>query len=166
MQPGAAPRRSTPRPGRSTPSPRSRSGRSARSSSPRSHAERPRRSARWIRAPDRGKEQLDVTNTRQGIEVELKYRLRDAEAAARLGALRTLGGLRVAGRPRQLQVEDRYLDTADGALSGAGSALEPGTSSERERALTALARDGRPARARSGFEVVTGSSAASAPRIT
>ena len=63
-----------------------------------------------------------MTNTRQGIEVELKYRVRDAEAAARLGALRTLGGLRVAGRPRQVQVEDRYLDTADGALARAGYA--------------------------------------------
>jgi CHAD domain-containing protein len=76
-----------------------------------------------IRAPDGAEEQRDVTNTRQGIEVELKYRLRDAEAAARLGALRTLGGLRVAGRPRQVQVEDRYLDTADGALSRAGYAV-------------------------------------------
>jgi CHAD domain-containing protein len=64
-----------------------------------------------------------VTNTRHGIEVELKYRVRDADAAARLGALRTLGGLRVAGRPRQIQVEDRYLDTADGALSRAGYAV-------------------------------------------
>jgi len=63
-----------------------------------------------------------VTSSRQGIEVELKYRVRDAEAAARLGALRTLGGLRVAGRPRQVQVEDRYLDTADGALARAGYA--------------------------------------------
>ena len=56
------------------------------------------------------------------MEVELKYRVRDAEAASRLGALRTLGALRVAGRPRQLQVEDRYLDTADGALARAGYA--------------------------------------------
>jgi CHAD domain-containing protein/adenylate cyclase class IV len=64
-----------------------------------------------------------VTSIRQGIEVELKYRVRDAEAAARLGALRTLGGLRVAGRPRQVQVEDRYLDTADGALARAGYAV-------------------------------------------
>jgi len=64
-----------------------------------------------------------VTNSRQGVEVELKYRVRDAEAAVRLGALRTLGGLRVAGRPRQVQVEDRYLDTADGALSRAGYAV-------------------------------------------
>ena len=64
-----------------------------------------------------------MTNTRQGVEVELKYRVRDAETAARLGALRTLGGLRVAGRPRQVQVEDRYLDTADSALSRAGYAV-------------------------------------------
>jgi CHAD domain-containing protein len=88
-----------------------------------SRAARPRWSVRWIRAPDGAEEQRDVTNTRQGIEVELKYRVRDAEAAARLSALRTLGGLRVAGRPRQVQVEDRYLDTADGAMSRAGYAV-------------------------------------------
>ena len=64
-----------------------------------------------------------MTSTRQGIEVELKYRVRNAEAAGRLGALRTLGDLRVAGRPRQIQVEDRYLDTADGALARAGYAV-------------------------------------------
>jgi CHAD domain-containing protein/adenylate cyclase class IV len=76
-----------------------------------------------IHAPDGAKEHVDVTSTRQGIEVELKYRVRDAEAAARLGALRTLGALRVAGRPRQIQVEDRYLDTANGALARAGYAV-------------------------------------------
>ena len=64
-----------------------------------------------------------MTGVRQGIEVELKYRVRDQEAAARLGALRTLGGLRVAGRPRQVQIEDRYLDTADAALARAGYAV-------------------------------------------
>ena len=64
-----------------------------------------------------------MTSVRQGIEVELKYRVRDQEAAARLGALRTLGGLRVAGRPRQVQIEDRYLDTADAALARAGYAV-------------------------------------------
>ena len=63
-----------------------------------------------------------MTSVRQGIEVELKYRVRDQEAAARLGALRTLGSLRVAGRPRQVQIEDRYLDTADAALARAGYA--------------------------------------------
>lgn len=81
------------------------------------------RSARSIRAPDVPKGQAEVTVTRQGIEVELKYRVRDPEAAARLGALRTLGSLRVVGRPRQVQVEDRYLDTADGALARAGYAV-------------------------------------------
>ncbi len=55
--------------------------------------------------------------------MELKYRVRDAEAAGRLGALRTLGDLRVSGRPRQIQVEDRYLDTADSALARAGYAV-------------------------------------------
>jgi CHAD domain-containing protein len=64
-----------------------------------------------------------MTVTRQGIEVELKYRVLDAASAARLGALRTLGTLRVAGRPRQVQVEDRYIDTADGALARAGYAV-------------------------------------------
>ncbi len=63
-----------------------------------------------------------MTVTRQGIELELKYRVLDAASAARLGALRTLGALRVAGRPRQVQVEDRYIDTADGALARAGYA--------------------------------------------
>jgi CHAD domain-containing protein len=67
-------------------------------------------------------EHARVTSVRQGIEVELKYRVRDQEAAARLGALRTLGSLRVAGRPRQVQIEDRYLDTADAALARAGYA--------------------------------------------
>ncbi len=64
-----------------------------------------------------------MTVTRQGVEVELKYRVLDAEAAARFGALRTLGALKVAGRPRQVQVEDRYIDTADGALARAGYAV-------------------------------------------
>ena len=42
-----------------------------------------------------------MTNTRHGIEVELKYRVRDADAAARLGALRTLGDPQaVRGRSR------------------------------------------------------------------
>ena len=64
-----------------------------------------------------------MTVTRQGVEVELKYRVLDAEAAARLGAVRTLGALRVVGRPRQVQVEDRYIDTAGGALARAGYAV-------------------------------------------
>jgi CHAD domain-containing protein len=57
------------------------------------------------------------------VEVELKYRVADAATAARLAGARTLGPFRVAGRVRQAQVEDRYLDTADGALGRAGWAV-------------------------------------------
>ena len=56
----------------------------------------------------------------EGVELELKYRVSDAEAAARLAAARSLGPFRAAGRARHVQVEDRYLDTADGALGRAG----------------------------------------------
>ena len=56
----------------------------------------------------------------EGVEVELKYRVTDAAAAARLAGARTMGPFRAAGRARQVQVEDRYLDTADGALGRAG----------------------------------------------
>jgi len=59
----------------------------------------------------------------EGVEVELKYRVTDAAAAARLAGARTLGPFRAAGRSRQVQVEDRYLDTADGALRRAGWAV-------------------------------------------
>jgi len=58
-----------------------------------------------------------------GVEVELKYRVADAAAAARLAGARTMGPFRAAGRARQVQVEDRYLDTADGALGKAGWAV-------------------------------------------
>ena len=61
--------------------------------------------------------------TTERVEVELKYRVGDAAAAARLAAARTLGGFRAAGRMHQVQVEDRYLDTADGALGRAGWAV-------------------------------------------
>jgi CHAD domain-containing protein len=59
----------------------------------------------------------------EGVEVELKYRVADVAAAARLAGVRTLGPFRAAGRSRQVQVEDRYLDTADGALGRAGWAV-------------------------------------------
>ena len=59
----------------------------------------------------------------EGVEVELKYRVADAAAAARLAGARTMGPFRAAGRARQVQVEDRYLDTADGALGRAGWAV-------------------------------------------
>jgi CHAD domain-containing protein len=58
-----------------------------------------------------------------GVELELKYRVADSAAAARLAGARTLGPFQAAGRARQAQVEDRYLDTADGALGRAGWAV-------------------------------------------
>jgi CHAD domain-containing protein len=59
----------------------------------------------------------------EGVEQELKYRVADAAAAARLAGARTLGPFRAAGRARVVQVEDRYLDTAAGALGRAGWAV-------------------------------------------
>ncbi len=57
------------------------------------------------------------------VELELKYRIADPAAAARLAAIRSLGAFRAVGRARQVQVEDRYLDTADLALGHAGYAV-------------------------------------------
>jgi triphosphatase len=62
------------------------------------------------------------SEAREGIERELKYRLRDAEHAARYADAATLGTLRSTGRTKQVQVEDRYVDTADGRLAAAGYA--------------------------------------------
>lgn len=61
--------------------------------------------------------------TAEGVELELKYRVADAAGAARLAAARSFGPFRATGPARQLQVEDRYLDTADGALARAGYAV-------------------------------------------
>ncbi len=58
-----------------------------------------------------------------GVEQELKYRVANATAATRLAGARTLGPFRAAGRARVVQLEDRYLDTADGALGRAGWAV-------------------------------------------
>jgi CHAD domain-containing protein len=68
--------------------------------------------------------------TADGVEQELKYRVANAAAAARLAGARTLGPFRAAGRARVVQVEDRYVDTADRALGRAGWAarLRHGTS--------------------------------------
>jgi CHAD domain-containing protein len=57
------------------------------------------------------------------VELELKYRVADATAAARLASARAIGPFRAAGRAHQVQIEDRYLDTADGALGRAGYAV-------------------------------------------
>ncbi|MGH2474092.1 MAG: CHAD domain-containing protein, partial [Candidatus Limnocylindrales bacterium] len=57
-------------------------------------------------------------------EVELKYRVGDLAAAERVFDTEQLGPFSGgAGRPRSIQLEDRYVDTADGALARAGFAV-------------------------------------------
>jgi CHAD domain-containing protein len=57
-------------------------------------------------------------------EVELKYRVNDPATGERLLAADQLGGLQATGgRARTVQLEDRYVDTRDGALAQAGFAV-------------------------------------------
>ncbi len=58
------------------------------------------------------------------VEVELKYRVAELAAAERLLAAESVGPFAGgAGRARSTQMEDRYVDTADGALGRAGFAV-------------------------------------------
>ena len=58
------------------------------------------------------------------MEVELKYRVGDLAAAERVLAAERLGPFTGAsGGARATQLEDRYVDTADGALARAGFAV-------------------------------------------
>ena len=57
-------------------------------------------------------------------EVELKYRVHDRSTGERLLAADELAGLQASGsRARAIQLEDRYVDTGDGALARAGFAV-------------------------------------------
>ena len=57
-------------------------------------------------------------------EIELKYRVGDLAAAERVLAAERLGPFTGAGKgARSTQLEDRYVDTADGALERAGFAV-------------------------------------------
>ena len=57
-------------------------------------------------------------------EVELKYRVADLAAAERVLGSDRLGPFSIgSGRVRTTQMEDRYVDTADGALARAGFAV-------------------------------------------
>ena len=58
----------------------------------------------------------------QPVEVELKYRVVDAAAGDRYLVADELAGFRPVSAVRSTQVEDRYIDTADGALARAGFA--------------------------------------------
>lgn len=73
------------------------------------------------------------------VEHELKYRVRDRAAAERLLTASELASFSAVGPVRTVQMEDRYLDTADGALARAGYAArlrhEPGTTLISVKAL-------------------------------
>jgi CHAD domain-containing protein len=57
-------------------------------------------------------------------EIELKYRVTDPATGERLLAADQLAGLQaIGGRARAIQLEDRYVDTRDGALAQAGFAV-------------------------------------------
>jgi len=56
------------------------------------------------------------------VEIELKYRLRQAAAGDRYLAADDIGGFHPITPVRSTQLEDRYLDTGDGALARAGFA--------------------------------------------
>jgi CHAD domain-containing protein len=56
------------------------------------------------------------------VEIELKYRLREEAAGDRYLLSDELAGFKPISPVRSTQLEDRYLDTADGALARAGFA--------------------------------------------
>jgi CHAD domain-containing protein len=64
-----------------------------------------------------------TSSTDHPIEVELKYRVVDLAAAERYLAADEIGTFSGHTAPRSSQFEDRYVDTADGALARAGFAV-------------------------------------------
>jgi CHAD domain-containing protein/adenylate cyclase class IV len=58
----------------------------------------------------------------QPVEIELKYRVIDAAAGDRYLAADEIAGFRPSSPVRSTQVEDRYIDTAGGAMARAGFA--------------------------------------------
>ena len=69
------------------------------------------------------------------IEVELKFRMTDAATGERLIAGDELGGFTALGAAETTKVEDRYVDTPEGALATAGYAGRLRTS-ERGTVIT------------------------------
>jgi CHAD domain-containing protein len=61
--------------------------------------------------------------TSRPIETELKYRVSDPDAAARYLTAPTVGPFSGNASTRSTQMEDRYVDTADGAFRRAGFAV-------------------------------------------
>jgi CHAD domain-containing protein/adenylate cyclase class IV len=58
----------------------------------------------------------------QPVEIELKYRVIDAAAGDRYLGADEIAGFQPSSPVRSTQVEDRYIDTADGAMARAGFA--------------------------------------------
>ena len=73
------------------------------------------------RGADRGQDADPVRQPRP-VEVELKYRMSDIATGERLLAADELAGLTALGPVERVRQEDRYLDTADGAVAAAGYA--------------------------------------------
>jgi CHAD domain-containing protein len=63
-----------------------------------------------------------IQRSGQPVEIELKYRVVDAAAGDRYLAADELAGFHPTSPVRSTQVEDRYIDTADGAMARAGFA--------------------------------------------
>ncbi|MBA2757096.1 MAG: CHAD domain-containing protein, partial [Chloroflexi bacterium] len=61
--------------------------------------------------------------TARPVELELKYRVTDPTTGERLIGAERLAELAASGSPRTTQLEDRYVDTGDGALARAGFAV-------------------------------------------
>ena len=62
------------------------------------------------------------TRADRPLEIELKYRVIDEAAADRYVIADEIAGFRASAPVRSTQVEDRYIDTADGAMARAGFA--------------------------------------------
>ena len=88
---------------------------------------------------------MTVEGTRP-VEVELKYRVGELAAAERLLAAERVGPFAGSGgRARSMQLEDRYVDTSDGALGRAGFAVRLRQSGGKTIvSVKSLARTGGP----------------------
>ena len=76
------------------------------------------------RPPETGSEGAPAKSApaKRPVEVELKYRLKNMATGERYLGAHELAGLRASSPTRTTQLEDRYVDTADGALARAGFA--------------------------------------------
>ena len=81
------------------------------------------------------------------VEVELKYRVVDLAAAERYLVAEEIGSFSGTAAPRSSQFEDRYVDTADGAMTRAGFAVRSAADRAGHGRVGQVARaDGRAGR--------------------